>query len=915
MMKKIRCLLSIVLLLTLQGVAAAGITIRGKVLDVFTGQPQDYALVQLFPAATATPRGTITDVQGAFAFSALEPGEYRVKVAFVGYQTWEQTLRLDRDTTLRIGLVIRPVTTGEVVVTAQESRGATSASRIDRQAMEHLQPSSFADLLSLLPGGMAETPQLGSPNLIRLREAGISSDDYDISSLGTAFVMDGVPISADANLQAIPGSSSDNSIVSRGLDMRSIPTDNIESVEVVRGIPSVEYGNLTSGLVNIRRRATATPFEARMKADEYGKLVSLGKGIALQGDDKILNIDADYLTARSDPRNTLANYRRITGSMRYNSRRVTDRSSLRFRLSLDYSTSLDSEKTDADASMAGDSYRASYNRFALSSNLNWAFFKAGPVKTLDVTASLAQEFSYMHQIKQVYLNRAVPLPIGMVNGQEYDAELLPYKYTADVGVDGKPMNAFVKAVLGLGGTTGAVRHSGKVGLDWKYDKNWGAGQIYDITRPLSTSNTNRPRPFYDIPASTELSLFAEDVLRFQAGEHRFIVTAGLRAMMPLNIGKAYQMHGKIYLDPRVNVQWKLPSVGSGAARWDFELAGGIGRHTKTPTLDQLYPDPLYADLVQLNYYPTDPALRRVNMLTYVWDNANYDLRPARNLKWELRFSAAHREMNFSVTYFQERMRDGFRTMTYYKALPYKKYDASGLDPATLTAPPDLSMLPYTWDTLLNTYGRWANGTRIDKQGVEFQFSTPRIERIRTRITVNGAWFRTTYSNSAPIYRSATINLGGDPVKYVGLYDWEDGSIRQQFNTNVTFDTYLKQLGLTFSTTFQCLWFTSSQPLWNDGVPVAWVDASGTEHPFTEADRTDTQLQWLVQTYSDGYFDRSTVPFSMDVNLKITKDFGRWARLAMYVNRLFGAYPDYYRNGVLVRRSSSPYFGMELNLKF
>ena len=107
--------------------------------------------------------------------------------------------------------------------------------------------------------------------------------------------------------------------------MRSIPTDNIESVEVVRGIPSVEYGNLTSGLVNIRRRAIATPFEARVKADEYGKLVSLGKGIALQGDDKILNIDADYLTARSDPRNTLANYRRITGSMRYNSRRVTDR--------------------------------------------------------------------------------------------------------------------------------------------------------------------------------------------------------------------------------------------------------------------------------------------------------------------------------------------------------------------------------------------------------------------------------------------------------------------------------------------------------------------------------------------------------------------------------------------------------------
>ncbi|WP_298064127.1 TonB-dependent receptor [uncultured Rikenella sp.] len=907
--------LTLLLLLAAPTASAAGIVLRGTVTDRTTGKPQDYALVQLFPAGEAVPRGAITDAQGAFVFSGLAPGDFRVKVAFLGFRDWECNLHLTRDTTLRIRLAAQPLTAQEVVVTAKESKGATSASRIDRQAMEHIQPSSFSDLLSLLPGGLAATPRLGTPNLIKLREAGNSSDDYDISSLGTAFMMDGVPISTDANLQAVPGSTIDRSLVSRGLDMRSIPTDNIESVEIVRGIPSVEYGNLTSGLVNIKRRATATPFEGRFKADEYGKLISLGKGIALRGDTRVLNLDGDYLSVRSDPRNTLANYRRITGSLRYNSRRATDRGSLRWRLSLDYTGSLDQEKTDADASMAGDRFKASYNRFALATSFNWVFFDAGAVKTLDVTASLAQEFSRMEQTEQVYLNRAVPLPIGMVNGEERDAELLPYRYTADVAVDGRPMNAFVKAVLGLGGTTGGVQHTAKAGVDWKYDKNWGRGQIYDITRPLVPTNTNRPRPFRDIPAGTELSLFAEDALRFRAGEHRFVVTAGLRATMPLNIAKGYEMHGRVYLDPRVNVQWKLPSVGEGAGRWNFELAGGVGQHTKTPTLDQLYPDPIYADLVQLNYYPANPDLRRINVLTYVWDNIGFDLRPARNLKWEVRFSGEHRGADFSVTYFQERMRDGFRMMAYYRALPYKKYDASAIDPATLAGPPDLAEVPYADDTLLNTYGRWANGSRIDKRGVEFQFSTPRIESFRTRITVNGAWFRTTYSNSAPIYRSATINLGGDPVRYVGLYDWEEGSVRQQFNTNMTFDTYLERLGLTFSTTFQCLWFTSSRPLWNDGVPVAWVDASGTEHRFTEADRHDAQRQWLVQTYPAGYFDRSTVPFAMDVNLKATKHFGRWARLAMYVNRLFSAYPDYYRNGTLVRRSASPYFGMELNLTF
>ncbi|MDE5945473.1 MAG: TonB-dependent receptor [Rikenella sp.] len=912
-----RRLLTLLLLLTAPGATAAGVLLRGTVVDRATGQPQEFVVVQLLPAEgdAQPPRGVVTDPSGAFVFAGVRPGEYRVRVAYIGFQTWEQALRIAGDTTLRIALSARPLAAREVVVTARESNGATSASRIDRQAMEHLQPSSFTDLLSLLPGGRAETPQLGAPNLIRLREAGTSSDDYDISSLGTAFLMDGVPISTDANLQAVPGSTIDNSLVSRGLDMRSIATDNIESVEIVRGIPSVEYGNLTSGLVQIRRQSTAAPFRVRVKADEYGKLVSAGKGIALGSEERVLNVDGDYLSARSDPRNTLANYRRLTGSLRYNSRRTSDHGSLRWRLSLDYTGSLDREKTDADASMEGDRFRASYNRLALGSSFNWVFFDAGAVRTLDVTASLAQEFSRMEQTKQVYLNRTIPLPVGMVDGEERDAELLPYRYTADVAIDGRPMNAFVKAVLGLGGQTGGVQHTAKVGLDWKYDKNWGRGQIYDITRPLSPTNTNRPRPFSDIPAGTELSLFAEDALRFGWGEHRFVVTAGLRAMTPLNIGRKYAMHGQVYVDPRVNVQWKLPSAGTGEARWDFELAGGVGQHTKTPTLDQLYPDPIYADLVQLNYYPTDPDLRRINVLTYVWENTNFDLRPARNLKWEVRFSAAHRGADFSITYFQERMRDGFRTMTYYRAMPYKKYDTGAIDPTALTAPPDLADLPYVNDTLLNTYGRWANGSRIDKQGIEFQFSTPRIEAIRTRITLNGAWFRTTYSNSAPIYRSATINLGGDPVRYVGLYDWQDGSVRQQFNTNVMFDTYIEPLKLTFSTTLQCLWFTSSRPLWNDGTPVAWVDASGTEHPFTEADKHDTQLQWLVQTYSATYFDRTTVPFAMDVNLKATKHFGRWARLALYVNRLFSAYPDYYRNGVLVRRSASPYFGMELNLTF
>lgn len=67
----------------------------------------------------------------------------------------------------------------------------------------------------------------------------------------------------------------------------------------------------------------------------------------------------------------------------------------------------------------------------------------------------------------------------------------------------------------------------------------------------------------------------------------------------------------------------------------IRIAGGIGEHTKMPTLEQLYPDPVYLDLTQLNYYHTNPAYRRINLMTYVIDATNQNLKPARNFKWEV----------------------------------------------------------------------------------------------------------------------------------------------------------------------------------------------------------------------------------------------------------------------------------------
>ena len=84
--------------------------------------------------------------------------------------------------------------------------------------------------------------------------------------------------------------------------MRNILTDNIESVEIVCGIPSVQYNNLTNGVVIIKRKQKATPLEVRFKADQSSKLFSANKGMEWKNKDMGLSADIDFLNAQNDPR-------------------------------------------------------------------------------------------------------------------------------------------------------------------------------------------------------------------------------------------------------------------------------------------------------------------------------------------------------------------------------------------------------------------------------------------------------------------------------------------------------------------------------------------------------------------------------------------------------------------------------------
>lgn len=884
--------------------------VTATVLENESGQPVVGARVtfdgEKKPAA-------VTDVAGQFTLK--NAAGRRIVITFLGYK--RLVVRAQNRAVYMLEVDVRRV--DEVVVTAQESRGLGAASTIRRQAMEHLQPSSFGDLLELLPGGRAKDPSLASPNNIRLREAlPRSSTNYATSSLGTSFVVDGAPISTNADMQQLKGASDLESTsrvnVNRGVDMRTISTDDIEKVEIVRGIPSVEYGDLTSGLVKIERKRGGHDLNARLKADMGSKLYYLSKGFEWKNH-WTLNTGLDFLDSRRDPRDDLETYRRFTVSARVGKQWRGERWLTDAKMNADYTGSFDGEKSDPELNYGQEnSYRSSYNRYALNLSVGITARQRGLFKAFNAIFSGAYEQNTIRRTAFVQLQRTVPAVLARENG-ESDAYLLPYRYTATQSMEGKPVNMFAKVNAKFGIPSRQIHNTLLLGADWNMDKNYGRGQIFDPYRPLYPLTSLRPRRLSAIPANHTLALYAEENIKSDIAGHRLEAVAGLRVSRMLHIDNDYTVARRFFPDVRFNAGWTFPRFFIAGKAVSVRIAAGLGEHTKNPTLSQLYPEVSYLDISQLNYYHSNEAYRRIYVRTYVIDNVNKDLKPARNFKWEVSTDITVEGNRLSVTFFRENMTSGFRSMLRYAPYSYKEYDTSGVNAATLTAPPSLAGLPYTEMSELFGRSYTGNGSQTLKEGIEYTFSSKRFECIHTRLTINGAWFKTTYRNSQAVMDRPSAVLDNRRINYAGLYKDDEFVVNEMTNTNFTVDTNVPRLKLGFSLSAQCLWFTASQRRPVSNLPHAYMTPDGKLHDWQKGDEQDTYLRWLVRSYTPSHFKRDVVPFSMNVNFKVTQKLLKdKLNIAMFCNKLFDYTPNYKEGSLIIRRHVNPYFGLEMNMK-
>ena len=129
--------------------------LSGIVRDQTTGEPVPYATVFLEDLGL----WFISAEDGSFRFTAIPAGTHTLHVEILGYAKKTFTQKIERDIT---GLVLQiaeeSLRLDEVVVTAEEGGRLNSSSRIEKQALDHVQPVSLRDVMQLVPGNLTENP-------------------------------------------------------------------------------------------------------------------------------------------------------------------------------------------------------------------------------------------------------------------------------------------------------------------------------------------------------------------------------------------------------------------------------------------------------------------------------------------------------------------------------------------------------------------------------------------------------------------------------------------------------------------------------------------------------------------------------------------------------------------------------------
>ena len=897
---------SLLSILMLFGVYAYGrdsgtYTIKAVILDK-TGEPLSGATMQLVQSGL----WGISGKDGEVEIRNVPRLPVAYKVSMLGYKDVEGEICLDGKDNVRILMEEESLSMREVVVVAQAGQGGESTtSIIGRQALDHLQATSLKDILQLLPGGVSmKNPSLTSPGQFKVRT--LASDDN--ATFGAAIIINGMPVSTNANMNTGLGLSSISSGNS-GADLRSIATDDIESVEIIRGVASAEYGDVSSGVMIVNKRIGVS--DLNMKARIMPGIMQLhaGKGFDIKSAGS-LNISADYARGTSDPRFLTDKYNRGILSLAHRKTLLDKTWTLTTNIDLSYTGEW--KGADPDEPEAMKKFFSSRDAFSLRLSHNGMLkLDKALARTLkyDVALSLSSD--------RIFNDRLVSVGSGAIldatKDGMYEGTPYPSSYETLSGTKSNPVMYWAKFSDLFYLNVGNMSNRFNVGTEWKIEGNRGIGQ-YDKTLKFKAFAQDRIRRFCDIPYMNQISAYVEDNVVLTFGERRYPNITG-QVGVRWTVVQPWRNERMMALSPRLN-------IAVNPVRY-LSLRLGYGISEKVPSLQDLYPSPDYYDFYNMSV--SDGQKSYYLYSTRVFDNKPVSIKTMRGTKYELGFDVRlDNGMSFSVVGYHEKVSRGFGPdNSEWKTLVFDVWNAADV---TFTGQKPIydQQNPSRRDTVLYNLIRPGNPKSRRNRGIEFDFNFGKINATNTSFYLSGAWSETRSSSSNLGYKlpvGEARNYG--PVYVVYPESSYSFSENRRFSATLRVVQHIPAIRFIVSASAQCILYEYDHEVSSGTRPLGYI--YGAEYiKFTEDQLDDIEFNFHGYMLKDQIFDTriSNVPVTWPaiwcLDMRVTKEIGDKAGFSFYANNVLFSQP-WQSNSVSVskveRNGGLFSYGLEIFLNF
>lgn len=944
-MKQLRQFLLMILLLVSADVMTAQqnralFSISGKVVDAKTGEPVIGAAVNV----EDTGIWAISDENGTFFLPDIRPGDYAVQFSCLGFVDKRLSFVVRKDIpNLTIKLDQNTLALNSVVVTAERDKeGMNTSLKFGANALNHLQMSNVTDISALLPGGKTVNPDLTKDNAVSLRSGGLAAGN---AAFGTALEVDGVRVGNNASFGSMSGTGT-----------RNISTENVQSIEVITGVPSAEYGDLNSGMVRINTRKGLTPWNITFAVNPRTYQASASKGIDLMKNRGVLNVSAEWTRATQKLSSPYTSYTRRGFSASYSN---TFKNVLKFEVGTTGNIGGMNAKNDPDA-YKGTWSKVRDNVLRANTSLTWLLRKSW-ITNLKLDASV--NYNDNRSQDHAYGSSASMLPaVHSELAGYYLADRLPVSYFFDKVIDSKELDYAASLKYEWFKKSGKRLSKLKAGVQWKANGNVGEGEYYKD--PSVSANGYRPRPYSQYPFMHNVAAYLEEDYTFPIGKTSLQISAGLR--LENLFVKDTDYRNVSSLSPRFNAKWKISD--------NFSIRGGWGVSEKLPSFYILYPVQKYRDIQTFGFSHGDSS-------SYVYYTQPYKMLFNENLKWQKNYNAEFGieayflRTSVSLVGFFNKTKNPYTYQNIYTPFSYNIMSV----PSGYTVPdnPEIRVDSQTGQVYMRGSNEefWTpmatkvtdktffesqmpgNGDDIYRTGAELIVDFPEIAPIRTKFRLDANYAYTHYIDNTLNWTYRTgwshTSLSNRSYQYVGIYanGGESGTFNgkesNSLNANLTAITHIPEariiitcrLEMSLLSRFRNLSrYQGKEYAYNvnaDGVesiggsiydsnnytairPVKYMDENGDVHDFTDKEASDPAFANLIIKSGNAYtFSQDGYGSYLSANLSVTKEIGDHVSLSFFANNFTNSrmYVTSKATGVSAIFTPAFYYGLTCRLKF